>query len=191
MDLQLTSMRFKDFIWPHNPRIYSITYERIMATNKVPFGKYHLQDMGRTRRVMRGEGEFVGETAHNQFGLLANTFYNGGYGVLIHPLWQVADAYLVDLKLEQVPRPDYIKYSFTFWEAADSYNEFVTLVSTSSTDTVTSGSSGQTSTHTVVKGDTLWGISRSYGMTLANLISLNPQIKNPNLIYVGELVNLN
>ena len=53
----LTPMRYKEYVWPHNPRVYSIDYERIMAVNKVPFGLYYLQDLGRTRRVMKGEGE--------------------------------------------------------------------------------------------------------------------------------------
>ncbi len=183
-------MRYKNFIWPHNPRIYSIEYERLMATNKVPFGQYHLQDLGRTRRVMRGEGEFVGESAYNQFGMLASAFYEGGEGVLIHPLWQVANAHFVDLRLEQVPRPDYVKYSFTFWEATDLYNESVTLVPGGGEDGESEGSGSGGDTYTVVKGDCLWNIARRYGMTLANLISLNPQIKNPNLIYPGEQVNV-
>ena len=38
------------------------------------------------------------------------------------------------------------------------------------------------------KGDTLWGIARRYGVTLAALKAANPQIKNPNLIYPGEEV---
>lgn len=45
-------------------------------------------------------------------------------------------------------------------------------------------------THTVVKGDTLYKIAQKYGTTVANLIALNPQIKNPNLIYVGQKINL-
>ena len=32
----LTPMRFKEYVWPHNPRVYSIDYERIMAINKIP-----------------------------------------------------------------------------------------------------------------------------------------------------------
>ena len=55
----LSAMRYKEFTWPHNPRTYTIEYQRSMAVNKVPFGRYHLQDLGPTRRVMRGEGEFV------------------------------------------------------------------------------------------------------------------------------------
>ena len=52
----LAPMRYKGYSWPPNPRVYSIDYERNMAVNKIPFGYYFLQDLGRTRRVMRGEG---------------------------------------------------------------------------------------------------------------------------------------
>ena len=75
--------------------------------------KRQLQDLGRTNRIMEGEGEFVGPDAYSQFGQLANMFYNGGPGLLIHPLWQAANAYFVSLRLEQEPRPDFVRYSFT------------------------------------------------------------------------------
>ena len=87
-----------------------------MAVHKTPFGLFRLQDLGRTNRIMEGEGEFVGPDAYSQFGQLANMFYNGGPGLLIHPLWQAANAYFVSLRLEQEPRPDFVRYSFTFWE---------------------------------------------------------------------------
>ena len=45
----LTPMRYKSYTWPHNPRVYSIDYERKMAVHKVPFGLYHLQDLGRKK----------------------------------------------------------------------------------------------------------------------------------------------
>lgn len=120
--MRLTPMRYKNYTWPHNPRVYSIDYERKMAVHKVPFGLYHLQDLGRTRRVMEGEGEFVGADAYSQFGQLANVFYDSGPGLLVHPLWQAASAYFVALRLEQEPRPDYVRYSFTFWEDVSYYS---------------------------------------------------------------------
>ena len=42
--------------------------------------------------------------------------------------------------------------------------------------------------HTVVKGDTLWAIAKRYGLTLEDLLMANPNIKNPNLITVGQKV---
>jgi LysM repeat protein len=46
------------------------------------------------------------------------------------------------------------------------------------------------STYKVVKGDTLSAIAKRYNMTLAQLKKLNPQITNPNVIKVGQIVNI-
>lgn len=40
----------------------------------------------------------------------------------------------------------------------------------------------------VVKGDALGKIARKYHLTLQQLLSMNPQIKNPNLIRVGQKI---
>ena len=39
--------------------------------------------------------------------------------------------------------------------------------------------------YTIRKGDTLWGISRRYGVSIQNIVSWN-NIQNPNLIYPGQ-----
>lgn len=187
----LSPMRYKGYTWPHNPRVYSIDYERKIAVNKVPFGYYHLQKLGRTRRVMRGEGEFVGEHAYEEFGKLATVFYDETPGLLVHPLWQVAEAYFVELRLEQEPRPDYVKYSFAFWEVNNTYSGAVTEVSNAATTgDAPVAASGAPAMHTVVRGETLWGIAQAYDTTVAALLELNPHIKNANLIYPGNEVRI-
>lgn len=45
-------------------------------------------------------------------------------------------------------------------------------------------------TYTVKKGDTLSGIAKSYSTTVSALMKLNPQIKNANLIYVGQVITV-
>ena len=60
---------------------------------------------------------------------------------------------------------------------------------------IAAGESGTTGAggglvHTVAAGETLWGIARDYGVELTELISRNPQIKNPNLILPGEQVTV-
>ena len=65
--MTLTPMRYKDFVWPHNPRTYTIRYERQVAVHKVPFGRYAMQDLGMGRRIMEGEGEFWGPDAYDTF----------------------------------------------------------------------------------------------------------------------------
>ena len=189
----LSPMRYKDYVWPHNPRVYSIDYERKMAVHKTPFGLYTMQDLGRTNRVMAGEGEFVGEDAYGQFGQLANMFYLGGPGLLVHPLWQTANAYFVSLRVEQEPRPDYVRYSFTFWEDDSWYTALAQRAAgAGETGQVQSGEAAVEGAayHRVVKGDTLWVLAGKYGLSLSELLGLNPQIKNPNLIHVGDEVRV-
>lgn len=45
-------------------------------------------------------------------------------------------------------------------------------------------------TYKVKSGDTLTKIAKRNGLSLAQLLKLNPQIKNPNRIRVGQVVNL-
>lgn len=45
-------------------------------------------------------------------------------------------------------------------------------------------------TYTVQKGDTLRIIANKFGTTVDKLLSLNPNIKNPNVIYVGQVLNV-
>lgn len=191
--MELSPMRYKDFIWPHNPRTYTIEYTRVMANHKVPFGRYHLQDLGLTRRVMRGEGEFIGEKAYDQFKALATVFYQNGPGILIHPVWQAASAYFVELSLAQEPRKDYVRYTFAFWEDFSGYQAGENRGASAGTDggeATAPQAKGDGVWHTVVKGETLWKIARSYDVALEEVIARNPQIKNPNLIYPGEKVQI-
>ena len=191
----LSPMRFKNFVWPHNPRVYSITYERKIAVHKIPFGRHYLQSLGQTRRVLKGEGEFVGEGAYDTFKALANVFYEETPGVLVHPVWMTTTAWFAGLELRQMPRRDYVAYSFEFWEAVSG-----TGSAKLSTRTVqeTGGAAGEAETeesgqrqyHTVVRGDTLWELSRRYGVELSRIIELNPSIRNPNLIYPGQKVRI-
>jgi len=191
-------MRYKTYTWPHNPRIYTIDFSRCLVQNKVPFGLYHLQDLGRQRRIMRGEGEFAGPEAYRKFGELANVFYSEGPGLLIHPLWQISNAYFVELSLKQEPRPDYVSYSFTFWEDLGYYDVKLKQVAqaknsstTATTKANTSGLTGAKVKYRVMKGDTLWDLARRYGTTVEQLVELNPQIKNPSHITVGQEVRIN
>lgn len=47
-----------------------------------------------------------------------------------------------------------------------------------------------TNTYTVVSGDTMYKIASRYGITLEELIRANPQIPNPNIIQIGQSINI-
>ena len=189
-------MRYKDNTCPHQPETYAVEYRRQVAAHKVPLGGYCLQDLGRTCRILRGEGTFAGERAYEEFRTLAEVFDQTGPGLLVHPVWRTVSAYFVTLELLEEPMPDYVRYSFSFWEDGTASGGGLTEVAV---ETGTSGggtgdgtapAGGQTAVCTVRKGDTLWGIAGRYGVALTDLIAANPQIKNPNLIYPGDQVRI-
>lgn len=51
-------------------------------------------------------------------------------------------------------------------------------------------STSAASTHTVVKGDTMWKIAVQYEVGLSEIRSANPQITNADLIYPGQVLNI-
>ena len=169
----LLEMRYKSFIWPNNPKTYSLTCERMTAVQKVPFGDYSVQDLGRSRTVLRGEGEFFGEGAYENFRRLVDVFSKDGAGVLVHPVWQSHSVYFTKLELTQEPREDYVSYRFEFCDAGTREREV---------------KSADTRVHTVCQGDTLWSICSQYGLSAREFLARNPNIRDANGLRVGEEV---
>ena len=102
--------------------------------------------------------------------------------MLIHPVWQAANAYFVKLELSQEPTADYVAYSFEFWEDTRRYSQ--AQQSPSQPAAVTP------QFHTVVSGESVWSIAEKYSTTVSSIAALNPSLKNINLIYVGQEVRV-
>lgn len=58
--MRLSSMRYKNYTWPHNPETFVVEYRRQMAAHKVPFGGCVLQDLGVNCRILPGRRRVCG-----------------------------------------------------------------------------------------------------------------------------------
>jgi len=56
--------------------------------------------------------------------------------------------------------------------------------------TLVLGLSASAATHTVVRGDTMWKIADKYEVGTREIINANPEVKNPDLIYPGQRLNV-
>ena len=195
--MRLAPMRYKDYTWPHNPEVYAVESRRRIAVHPVPFGGCVMQDLGGGYRILRGEGVFAGEDAYQQFRKLEEVFRQDGPGLLAHPVWQAEQVWFVELTVEEEPLPDYVRYSFTFWEDWSGYAGTLRENDDGGTAPWNGGQYAESAAapaeaevYIVRKGDTLCGIAKRHGVALTELIGANPQIKNPNLIYPGDRVIL-
>ena len=57
-------------------------------------------------------------------------------------------------------------------------------------ENVTGGAASEEKYYTVQEGDSLSAIASRYDTSVVKLILLNPQIKNPHLIYPGDVIRL-
>lgn len=53
-----------------------------------------------------------------------------------------------------------------------------------------SSAAGTTTSYTVAKGDSMWKIAVKFQVGVSEIISSNPQVSNPDLIYPGQKLNI-
>ena len=153
----LVPMRFKNYVWPHNPTRFEVIQKRRLSASHIPFGSFVLRDMGESYRVFRGEGEFAGKGAYEEYKKLEVLFREGTPGILVHPLWGAESVYFAGLTLTEEPTPNYVSYTFEFWENNPGYSGKLKTVTVKKTAAESaSEKSAETSTYTVRSGDTMW-----------------------------------
>ena len=168
-------MKYKNFVWPHNPSTIDITVARDLKEAKIPFKGSVIQDFGREKRIVSGRGQFFGKNCMAQFESLFLAFKQGGAGYLSLPGMDSFLALFKDLKLTGTSMPNVVNYNFEFWED----------LSTNATELDFQGDF-----YTVSEGDTLWSIAAKFDASIDTLLALNPTVKSPNQLNAGEKVRL-
>ena len=84
----MDKLKYKTFVWPHNPTVYKEEYLREPQYYKGDDGEYYFDAMGDEKLTITGTGAFFGDDAFVQFKKLAKLFKettpgNLGYPVLL------------------------------------------------------------------------------------------------------------
>lgn len=173
--MNLNVMKYKNFVWPHNPSSINISVERDLIEAIIPFRGSIIQDLGQEKRIVSGSGQFFGEECMSQFESLLSIFKQGGTGYLLLPGMDSFLALFRSLKLNENSIPNVVNYSFEFWEDLSSTVAELDLTG---------------DFYTVLEGDTLWNIAANFDVSIDTLLALNPTIKSPNQLKAGEKVRL-
>lgn len=173
--MNLEIMKFKNYVWPHNPSTINISVKRDLKEAMVPFKGPIFQDFGREKRIVSGSGQFFGENCLSQFESLFLVFKQGGSGYLYLPGINSFVAVFKELEMVGNSTPNILNYNFEFWEdlSLDAINSNI-----------------QNDYYTVLDGDSLWNIASKFEIPIETLLALNPNIKNLNQLTAGEKVRL-
>lgn len=173
--MNLNVMKFKNYVWPHNPSTINVSVKRDLKEVMIPFKGSVIQDYGREKRIVSGSGQFFGDDCIEQFDSLFFVFKQGGRGYLSLPGMDSFLAVFKELKLVGNSMPNVLTYNFEFWEELTSDMTDLDL---------------REDFYTVLDGDTLWSIAAKVETPVETLLALNTNIKSPNQLVPGEKVRL-
>lgn len=173
--MNLNVMKFKNYVWPHNPSTINISVKRDLKEVLIPFKGSIIQDYGREKRIVSGSGQFFGDDCIEQFDSLFLVFKQGGRGFLYLPGMDSFLAVFKELKLVGNSMPNILTYNFEFWEELSSDLANLDL---------------HEDFYTVLDGDTLWSIASKFEIPIETLLTFNTNIKSPNQLVPGEKVKL-
>lgn len=171
-------MKFKDFVWTKNPEKLSVSIKRDVKELQIPFYGAIMQDYGAKKRVISGEGEFVGDQCLQTYKALSALFEEGNSGVLKLPDLPALIAKPISLSYVATTRPNVLRYQFMFWEDLSKPLPIPEV--------------NPYRLHYTVKedGENLWYIANEEHTTVEELLQLNPQMKWPSCLIAGEQVIL-
>lgn len=174
--MNLEVMSYKNYQWPYNPQSLEIMHQRNLKEQTVPFFGNVIQDFGKSKRIIKGEGIFLGKSCDKDLNLLKEAFEENGSGILRIPNFSPFLASFKSLNVKREAGASAINYTFEFWE------EF-------SENSLTSHDFTE-NYYIVEPGDTLFDISAIYNVSVDKLLSLNKFIKRPDSLIAGQKVIL-
>lgn len=166
-------IRFAGFVFEHNPETLKITAGSTLASADVLGSSRALSHSGVKNRVISGEGFITGEDCLFRFSRMLRLLSREESCLLCLPDIRPFFAFFRSLRLSCDPTPNLVRYYFEFEE-----------------DALKGKKPRKPNRFFISRGEDLWDISRIFNLSVEELVNLNPQIKRPNEIEIGEAVRI-
>jgi len=117
MDIKMPKMQYKDYKFPHNPHNCSYSCQKNHGVHEyLQLVGASVEDLGRKPKSVTITGEFFGPRAYLDWRELEKVFEEEGAGTFFHPIYEIKNALMIDLKSNLEPREDYVSYTCVFTE---------------------------------------------------------------------------
>lgn len=167
----LIGMSFKEFTWENNPTALSVSDARNVKETELPYAGTKMEDLGKRKRRVTGEGYFSGEDCWERWNALRGVYAQSGPGSLRLPGQEPFLAVMDSLKLIGAAGKNLVKYAFSFTECR-------------------SGEPGGAGVYPAAAGESLWDYAWRYGKTVEELTKANPDIRDIAFLEEGEEVRV-
>lgn len=166
-------MRYRGYVWRHNPYKLSFFDEKSTAEILPPFSSSDIRVFSEKPCVIKGEGELFGEDCVEQYNRLKALFYEHDEGIL--SIEDAGSFYVafVDLSMLSEPKDNILSYAFTFRQKK------CDRIPVSEERYDIAG-----------EDETLWDIAFRCHKTVEEIIALNPQIRFFDELSEGEKVRV-
>lgn len=109
-------MQFGTFIWPNDPEILRMKFQRKVVLEEGGNGIWSIVSNTRMGRTYECEGVFYGSNAYSSVQALASLHIAGNPALLTHPQWDTVNALLSEMEVTEGPGENLLKYKLTFIE---------------------------------------------------------------------------
>ena len=120
-------MRYKDFVFPQNPKHIEISSERDLQTESIYGEKSNVEDIAQKPIKVTGNGTIYGKEAQEVCSYLSYLLKQGTAGELHCPSLYPINAYFKKFVYSQNATKDGMDYSFSFVEVCSDKREKIEL----------------------------------------------------------------
>lgn len=169
-DMNLMTMKYKDFLWPVNPVKLEVKQQKAVKETTIPFLGVNSKSICMVGKKISGKGYFTGKNAWETYLNLKAVFEKEGAGSLHLPGYLPFNAIMDSLVFIGEPGENIIEYSFSFIE------QNIAKLGKTRCDEF------------ALEDESLWDYAFKSNVSIDEMVKANPHIRDISKLKKGERV---